>query len=156
MRQVFLFVLFSILFTFLFLLDSKYKAIPKIKDKIKVQIIYHNKNYDLSLEPYTSLDEALKQIYLKDDVLESAINRNMILSHRDVINIPIRSEESCISINYANLDELTKVNGLGPKTAQSIIDYRNEFGLFQKLEDLLEVKGIGEKKLEKMRDSLCL
>lgn len=60
--------------------------------------------------------------------------------------------EGPIDINAAGLDELQKLTGIGPSLAQRIIDYREEHGPFQSLEDLLEVKGIGEATLEKFRD----
>lgn len=52
-----------------------------------------------------------------------------------------------ININTATLEQLDLLPGIGPVTAQAIIDYRTEFGPFETPEDLLNVKGIGEKKL---------
>ena len=46
--------------------------------------------------------------------------------------------------------------GIGPVLAQAIIDYRNEYGAFQKVEDLLHVSGIGEKTLEKIIDQITV
>lgn len=156
MRQVFFFVLFIFFLFVLFFLEYFYQPLKKEKQEIAVQIIYHEKSYNLELEAYSTIEEALSRIDLEDDVLESAINYQQILSHRDVINIPIIQEIQCISINYASLEALTSIKGIGPKTAQSIIDFREGFGTFQSLEDLLSIKGIGEKKLEAMRDSICL
>lgn len=58
-----------------------------------------------------------------------------------VINFPI-------NINTANVDQLCAIPGIGPVLAQRIIDYRNENGPYSKPDDLLKVKGIGEKKLQ--------
>lgn len=52
-----------------------------------------------------------------------------------------------VNINTATLEQLDLLPGIGPVTAQAIIDYRNEFGPFEAPEDLLSVNGIGEKKL---------
>ena len=156
MRQVFFFALFIVFLFVLFFLEYFYQPLkPEIQD-ITVQVVYHETTHNLELEAYSTLEEALSKIELKDDVLESALNYNQILSHRDVINIPLIQEIQCVSINYGSLDELITIKGVGPKTAESIIDYRDEFGSFQTLEDLLEIRGIGEKKLESMKDSVCL
>ncbi len=56
-----------------------------------------------------------------------------------------------IDINHATLQQLDSLPGVGPVTAQRIIDYRNNVGPFKRVEDLLGVKGIGPKKLEKIR-----
>ncbi|MCI9445318.1 MAG: helix-hairpin-helix domain-containing protein [Oscillospiraceae bacterium] len=60
--------------------------------------------------------------------------------------------EGPVDINAAGLDELQRLTGIGPALAQRIIDYRGEHGPFRSVEDLLEVKGIGEATLEKFRE----
>jgi len=55
-----------------------------------------------------------------------------------------------ISINSADIKELEQLPGIGPSLARRIIEYREEHGLFQKLEDLKKVKGIGDKLFEKI------
>ena len=57
-----------------------------------------------------------------------------------------------VDVNTADVDELDTLYGIGPALAQRIIDYREEHGPFNSLEELLEVKGIGEATLEKFRD----
>jgi competence protein ComEA len=59
-----------------------------------------------------------------------------------------------ININLASADELTNIPGVGPKTAEKIIEYRKKYGPFKKPEDLLKIEGIGEKKLEKIEEYL--
>jgi comEA protein len=56
-----------------------------------------------------------------------------------------------INVNAADLSVLSQVKGIGPKTAQNIINYRQEVGSFQALEDLLKVEGIGKETLEAIR-----
>ena len=66
------------------------------------------------------------------------------------------AEQPLISINTADADTLCTVPGIGPKTAEQIVKYRNENGLFSSLEDLQSVKGIGPSKYEKMKPYLKL
>jgi competence protein ComEA len=56
-----------------------------------------------------------------------------------------------ININTASVDELTQLPGIGPKTAQRIVEWRKDNGKFQKVDDLMAVKGIGEKKLARLK-----
>ena len=56
-----------------------------------------------------------------------------------------------IDLNLANLKELQELPGVGPVTAQRIIDLREKSGRFKRVEDLLAVRGISQKKLDAMR-----
>ncbi len=61
-----------------------------------------------------------------------------------------------ININLATLEELQTLPGIGPSKASSIIAYREENGPFAKIEDLLEVSGIGEKTLDKIKEEIVV
>ncbi len=61
-----------------------------------------------------------------------------------------------VDINTADLDQLQTLRGIGPALAQRIIDFREENGPFRSVEDLLQVKGIGEATLEKFRDDIAV
>ena len=61
-----------------------------------------------------------------------------------------------ININSAGLDELQRLPGIGPAYAQRILDYRKEHGRFTSAEQLDQVKGIGPKKLEKLKPFVSL
>lgn len=59
-----------------------------------------------------------------------------------------------VNVNTASEEELQALPGIGPVKAQTIIDYREEHGNFSCAEDLLNVSGIGEATLEKIRDDI--
>ncbi|GGB28888.1 competence protein ComEA [Lentibacillus populi] len=59
-----------------------------------------------------------------------------------------------VNLNYATQEEMETLNGIGPSKAQAIIQYREENGFFQTVEDLLNVSGIGEKTVENLRDDI--
>ncbi len=62
----------------------------------------------------------------------------------------VATSQQRVNINTATLSELEALPGIGPVSAQRIIDYRNERGPFSAVEQLVNVKGIGEKSLEKV------
>jgi len=75
-------------------------------------------------------------------------------------NTPEKPEESSapnkININTADKNELTKITGIGPSKAEKIISLREKIGVFKKKEDLLQVKGIGKKTLDKISSQIAL
>lgn len=61
-----------------------------------------------------------------------------------------------ININLANKTELEKLPGIGPSTAQKIIDYRSQHGFFAKTEDIQQVPGIGEKTYAELQNYIAV
>jgi competence protein ComEA len=61
-----------------------------------------------------------------------------------------------VNINTADSAALQTLNGVGPATAQKIMDYRDQHGPFAKIEDIRNVSGIGEKTFEKLKDHICV
>ncbi len=61
-----------------------------------------------------------------------------------------------VNINTATKEELMKIPGVGPKMAEQIIKHREIYGKFKRIEDIMNVKGIGQKKFEKMKNYLTI
>jgi len=59
-----------------------------------------------------------------------------------------------LNINRAGIKELKEIKGIGPTIAVNIINYREKAGRFSSLEDLIHVKGIGDRKLAALRKHL--
>ena len=66
------------------------------------------------------------------------------------------SSSGLVNINTASAAELQTLSGIGPSLAQSIIDERTKNGAFASFDDLMRVSGIGEKKLAKIKDCICV
>lgn len=61
-----------------------------------------------------------------------------------------------VNINAADAQTLATLKGIGEKRAEAIIEYRSKHGPFVSIEDLVKVKGIGVKTLEKNRDNMTV
>lgn len=110
---------------------------------------------------------------LTDEASETAINLAEKLQDEMAIVIPkegdelsetdelnsnasngLSSELDKLNLNHATQAELETLNGIGPSKAEAIISHREENGLFQSVEDVLEVSGIGEKTLESFKEDI--
>jgi comEA protein len=61
-----------------------------------------------------------------------------------------------ININTANVEELTALPGIGPAIAARIVEYREEFGPFETIEDITKVRGIGQARFEAIKDMITV
>jgi competence protein ComEA len=61
-----------------------------------------------------------------------------------------------VNINTATAEQLQTLPGIGPALAKAIIDHRTKNGKFGKIEELINVKGVGQKKFQKMKDRLVV
>ena len=71
-------------------------------------------------------------------------------------NSNLNKEDRKVNINTANQNELDSLPGIGPSIAQKIIDYREENGKFKNIEELQNVKGIGDAKYEEIKDRVTV
>ena len=61
-----------------------------------------------------------------------------------------------IDINTANSQQLQELSGVGPSTAEKIIQYREDYGSYLVIEDIKNVSGIGDKTFAKFKDKICI
>ena len=87
-----------------------------------------------------------------DACIENIIDNNP----NNVVDNNPNTENDKISLNNATLDELMTLDGIGEVKAKAIIAYREENGGFKKIEDLMEVNGIGEATFNKIKEKLVL
>ncbi|MGS0677327.1 ComEA family DNA-binding protein [Shewanella sp. 125m-1] len=67
-----------------------------------------------------------------------------------------KAKSELIKINSATIAQLSALSGIGEAKAAAIVEYRQQHGNFNSIEQLTEVKGIGEKLIEKNRSKLSL
>ncbi|MED1508072.1 MULTISPECIES: helix-hairpin-helix domain-containing protein [Bacillus] len=95
------------------------------------------------------------------------VNLAQVVQDQMLLYIPSKNEpvqegaasskkEGKVQINTASKEQLEKITGIGSRKAESILKYREEHGPFQKIEDLLEIDGIGTKSLEKIKDQIII
>lgn len=64
--------------------------------------------------------------------------------------------EQKLDINTASVEQLQTLPGIGSVIAQNIVNYRQTHGAFEKIEDIMKIKGIGQKKFEKIKDLITV
>lgn len=112
-------------------------------------------------------DEMVIIIYTKEEVKNSNVVDTVIkivekecicpnIQNDGCLNDDIKDnisnkDEKLVNINTATLEELETISGIGESKAKSIIEYRQKNGLFEKIEDIMNVEGIGESLYEKIK-----
>ena len=94
---------------------------------------------------------AVSLVFLHKTAYEGASHGNYTVTTQDKTDEITAPTRVLVNVNTADAEELETLTGIGPSLAQAIIDYRAEHGDFTAAEDLLNVKGIGEAKLEGFR-----
>jgi competence protein ComEA len=101
--------------------------------------------------------------FKEDDTIEALVQAAGVISDADTGRIKIYvprsgevSQPQKINLNLAEAWLLDALPGIGPDRAQAIVDYRNQNGSFRRIEDLLQVDGIGQSTLDRIRDLIVL
>lgn len=72
------------------------------------------------------------------------------------LSVSSSSGNQKVNINQASSEELQTLNGVGPATAEKIMDYRSSNGWFKSIEDIKSVDGIGDKTFEKLKEHITV
>ena len=67
-----------------------------------------------------------------------------------------KTPSGVVNINTAAAAELQSLPGIGAKTAERIVDYRQKNGPFKKIEELMNVRGVGEKNFLKLKNQITV
>lgn len=124
---------------------AEYKHIDYTKQD-SLFAYYSNINPEFDLDD-PRLDSNLE---IKRQVLELSDTFDYV--KKDIASLA----EKSINLNQAGINELVKLPGIGEKTAEKIIQLRNERGKFKRLEELMDVRGIGEVKFNKIKKFLYI
>ena len=87
-----------------------------------------------------------------EETADTVTNDNEYRNENNTLNEPESNNDNKININTADLSELDSLPGFGQVTAQKIIEYRQEHRRFNSIEELMNIKGIGEKKFNNVKD----
>jgi competence protein ComEA len=120
-----------------------------------------------SFSPGSRASEAIKSAGgLTAEADPDAVNLAAVLRDGMQLYIPRRGETqtpaltsdraSLLDLNTAGLDDLQQLPGIGPERAQDILTYREQHGGFQKIEELMEIPGIGETTFARLKPLVTL
>ena len=141
---------------FLSSINVKYSSIQK-DDSISVEVrgaISEEKT--IKTEKGSKIEDILSQVELNENGDLSRLSLNEVLYNGEIIVIPEKQAKKLVSINNADIEELDTLPGIGVSIAKRIIEYREMYGSFGTLEDLMEVNGIGENKFNKLKEYISL
>ncbi len=139
--------LFTLLLAFYKIIPIDFKLIDLNNKTIDVTLIYGDKEKQVNLPLGTTFS------YL--NIKDKTISLDYILGDGEIYYIYNNDEEK-VSINNGDIEELITLPGIGVKIAQNIINYRNDYGLFENINEIKRVKGIGEKKYEQIKEYIIL
>lgn len=152
--------------------ESNNKIVVEIKGEVNNPRVYTldagSRVYELidlagGLTPFGNDENINKASVLVDG--QCVVIRN-ITDEEDTLNVAIlnssvndgiqlgQSSDDKININTASKDDLMKLSGVGETKAQAIITYRDSIGGFKDVDELKNVDGIGDKTVEKLKDSI--
>lgn len=119
------------------------------------------KNADLSQVNLAYILSDGQKIYIpaKNEKIDNFVissNEAEIIDNKGNKNSESSNMSSKININTATESQLDTLPGIGPSTAMKIIEYRNANGKFKKIEDIKEVRGIGEAKYEDLKKYITI
>lgn len=89
-------------------------------------------------------------------LLVAIVLGSLTMAHAQEATAPARPTPALVNLNTADAAQLEALPGIGPRTAQRIIEYRQKNGPFRKIEELMNVQGIGEKSFLRLKPYLTV
>ena len=131
----------------------------KVTDEMVI-IIYSNDEVDKFKEEKDNVVYIKYECECIDNINDACINEKDTVNTNGVEKKKESNKEGksdgLVSINTATKEELMTLSGVGESKAEAIISYREENGLFEKLEDIMNVSGIGQAAYSKIKDNIKL
>ena len=103
----------------------------------------------------STMDDLFKESIPKENADLTQYSLQNVLYNSEVIVVK-EYDQKLISINTATLQELISLPGIGETIGKRIIEYRDKYGSFNTLEDLMNVSGIGNVKFNKLKEYISL
>lgn len=123
----------------------------KINDEMVI-IIYTREE----IENYNNNKIKTEYVYIEVPSCPDKVNEACIEAYKEEKQENKEETNNLININTANIDELTKLSGIGEAKAKLIIEYREQNGKFKEIKELTNVKGIGDSLIEKIKDNITI
>jgi len=141
--------------------EQKRTIIIDVKGAVSKEGVYEMKEGDRVKDAVQKAGGFLSEVDIKKVNLAQIVQDQMLLyipskNESEQGMFTSSKEDGKIRINTAAKEQLEKITGIGSRKAESILKYREEHGPFQKIEDLLEIDGIGAKSLEKIKDQIII
>ncbi|MCU4816227.1 helix-hairpin-helix domain-containing protein [Bacillus sp. A17A.1] len=141
--------------------EQKRTIIIDVKGAVNKEGVYEMKEGDRVKDAVQKAGGFLSEVDIKKVNLAQIVQDQMLLyipskNESEQGMFTSSKEDGKIRINTAAKEKLEKITGIGSRKAESILKYREEHGPFQKIEDLLEIDGIGAKSLEKIKDQIII
>lgn len=144
----------------------------KIKDEMVIniftnyEILKKKETNEISTKEKESEDVTSivkEECVAKTEVIKECDNASIIVTEENDLSEETKEETieteittSLVNINTAPIEQLTTLTGIGEAKAKSIIEYRTNNGKFNKIEDIMNVSGIGESAFQKIKDNITI
>jgi competence ComEA-like helix-hairpin-helix protein len=102
----------------------------------------------------SNLSQFIRGRLFRERLVPSLLLLFLALSFAFSANARKKPPAKPVNLNTATSEELQQVPGIGPATAEKILQMRKSYGAFKSVDDLLAIRGLGPKRLEKMRKYL--
>lgn len=131
---------------------------PKIISLPEGSRVYEAIKLAGGLKKTAAIDEINQAAILNDGekIIIPKIGAPTVTNNTNISSKTSNNTKRLININTANAELLDGIQGVGPATAQNIINYRIDTGKFNKIEDIKNVTGIGDKTFEKLKGQICV